>query len=100
MAAYRTPPSSAASSRTPAHHLKGTRQTAAGLDGEAAAGASQAADVEVEAEAEVGAEAVAAVAIAGGDGISDLGGRGEMRGEACWSELVRQARQQLAAFCF
>lgn len=56
--------------------------------------------MEVEAEAEVGAEAVAAVAIAGGDGISDLGGRGEMRGEACWSELVRQARQQLAAFCF
>lgn len=46
--------------------------------------------MEVEAEAEVGAEAVAAVAIAGGDGISDLGGRGEMRGEACWSELVRQ----------
>jgi hypothetical protein len=54
-------------------YLKGTRQTAAGLDGEAA-GASQAAEVEVEAEAEVGAEAVAAVAIAGGDGISDLGG--------------------------
>ena len=43
-------------------YLKGTRQTAAGLDGEAA-GASQAA--EVDAEAEVGADAVAAVAIAG-----------------------------------
>lgn len=77
MAAYRTPPSSAASSRTPAHHLKGTRQTAAGLDGEAA-GASQAAEVEV--EAEVGAEAVAAVAIAGGDGISDLGWGGRDEG--------------------
>jgi len=81
VAAYLTPPSSAASSRTPAHHLKGTRQTAAGQE-EEAAGASQAA--EVEAEAEVGVEAVAAVAIVGEMG-SLIWGRG---GEACSSELV------------
>jgi hypothetical protein len=63
-------------------YLKGTRQTAAGEE-EEAAGPSHALEVEV--EAEVGAEAVAAVAIVGeGDGISDLG-RG---GEACPSELV------------
>jgi hypothetical protein len=78
-------------------YLKGTRQTAAGEE-EEAAGPSHALEVEV--EAEVGAEAVAAVAIVGeGDGISDLGEVGK-RVRVSWWWFARQAAQQQAAFCF